>query len=785
MSAELNKEMDEESPRTGLKLLIMFLGAAAGLILAAVLCFCLAQLLHKGFNDKGWEAVLRFLRKLANNPLYLAEAYSKWWLSFVKAWHRDRLTTASFIPMLPPFLFLLLTVWFFIKSSFSFQLWYKINNRFAELADVQEMGLFDGHLLALGKFGDKILKLKHCASVLCFGETGSGKTAGIAVPSILESDNACVVAADTRNELAKYTSGYRSTLGKVFYFNWNLTDEPLKNEFYPRWNPLSAKDMPPKGKGRDEYVAGLVRYFISNNRYDRNDNDNYWEKLAMAALDGILNFFISKLERAGANDYFLSEMLDKGRLSKEDKNLLLSYYVLMNQEYAQPAIKNIEENKLDMKSYLPVGSWEGIPKAWQGKEINFSMFSDWLLQSYFAVKSAAENLESDGWKIVIEHWIEEAKFFGYDERVLETLQQLFYLSRKQRSIIFPMIINPLSVFRNTSVRERTSASDFHLYQSRGIKNADSGKWEVVTIYSVTGNKAVDFIGKLFIDMLIDVNIAPQKGFGPFPLAFVMDDIEQQPRYEALIEGMGHSSQSRLSFLLLSDYVKMMEEKYTKEGMEEIVSNAAYKLMLADSYKTLAWKFENLALFGTKSVQIPATGTGNFLKNKSGLTDAGYYKIIAKNLNSIRKNDLEIGDEFLVAAGYYHLPIKLKCIYFLKNETLKEKATADANYFLDEGLEKKRNVQDIETPSLTEVLRDAGFDMRTEEDINIYLEDRYEEAIETRQVVADKQSALADDISSRWQSRSHKQHPVSDNEWWLEEDAFSFNGEEGKDINPFK
>ena len=101
------------------------------------------------------------------------------------------------------------------------------------------------------------------------------------------------------------------------------------------------------------------------------------------------------------------------------------------------------------------------------------------------------------------------------------------------------------------------------------------------------------------------------------------------------------------------------------------------------------------------------------------------------------------------------------------------------------MEKKRNVQDIETPSLTEVLRDAGFDMRTEEDINIYLEDRYEEAIETRQVVADKQSALADDISSRWQSRSHKQHLVSDNEWWLEEDAFSFNGEESKDTNPFK
>lgn len=780
-----DKNTDTESSKTALKLFWVIFFILAGFILASVLCFCLAQLMHKGFNDKGTEAAARFLRKFADRPAYLSEAYVKWWRSFVKAWQRDRLTAASFVPMLPVLLFFISVLWAAIKSPFSFRLWYKMNNRFAELADVKEMGLFDGHLLALGKFGDKILKLKHSASVLCFGETGCGKTAGIAVPSILESDKACIIAADTRNELAKYTSGYRSTLGKVFYFNWSLTDEPLKNEYYPRWNPLSAKDMPSKGKGRDEYVASLVRYFISSNRYDRSDSDNYWEKLAMAAFDGILNFFICKLERAGANDYFLSEMLDKGRLSKEDKELLLSYYVLMNKEYAAPGIKNIEYNKLDMESYLPVGSWEGIPKAWQGKEICLSMFSDWLLQSYFAVKSAAKNPESDGWKIVIERWAEEAKFFGYNEKVLEILQQLFYLSRKQRSIIFPMIINPLSVFRNSSVRGRTSASDFHLYQARGIKNAESGDWEIVTVYSVTGSKGVDFIGKLFMDMLIDANISPQKKFGPYPLVLVMDDIEQQPRYESLIEGVAHSSRSRMSFLLLSDYVKMMEEKYNKEGMEEIVGNAAYKLMLADSYKTLAWKFDNLALFGTKSVQVPAPGTGGFLQNKSGLSDAGYYKMIAKNLNSIRKNDLEIGDEFLVAAGYYHLPVKLKGIYFLKDEALKEKAAVDACYFLDEELEKKRNVQDIETPSLIEVLRDAGFDMRTEEDINIYLEDRYEEALETRQVVADKQSALADDISSRWQSSHHPRHQTADNEWWMEEDAFSFNSEDGDNTNPFK
>lgn len=784
MSCSAETEKNKKSLKTVLRVFLVIFLSIAGLIVSAIIFLALAQLLHKGFNEKGLLAVSRFLQRLQAQPLYIWEAYSQWGTSFLKAWHKNSLNAAVLVPLLSPLMFVLLTVWIFIKSSYSFRLWYKLSNRFAELEDIKNMGLFDGHLMALGRFGDRILKLKRCASVLCFGETGSGKTVGVAIPSILESDNACIVAIDNRNELAKYTSGYRSTLGKVFYFNWNLNDEPLKNEFYPRWNPLSAKDMPGKGEEREKYVSGLARYFIANNRNDDTDTDNYWEKLAMAAMDGILNFFISKIERASANDYFLSEMLDKGRLSKEDKELLLSYYVLMNKKYSLPAIKNIELNKLDMNNYLPVGSWEGIPKLWQGKEINLAMFSDWLLQSYFAVKAAAQNPEVDGWKVVIERWIEEAKFFGYNEKALETLQQLFYLSRKQRSIIFPMVINPLSVFRNSSVRERTSTSDFYMYQSRGIKNPVSGNWEVVTIYSISGNKTVDFMNKLFVDMLIDNNIVPQKGYGPFPLLFVMDDLEQQPRYESLIEGLIHGAHSRMAFLLLSDYVKMLQEKYTTEGMEEIVSNATYKLMLSDSYKTLAWKFENLAVYGTKSVQIPASDVGSYLKAKSGLTDASYYKIIAKNLNSIKKHDLQIGDEFLVAAGYYHLPIKLKCIYFLQNEELKNKATYDADYFLDEELEKKRNVQDIETPGVIDVLHEAGLDLKTEEDINIYLEDRYEEAIETRQVVADKQSALADDISSRWKSRPHVHRPQSDSEWWLDEDAFSFEGTD-ENTNPFK
>ena len=130
--------------------------------------------------------------------------------------------------------------------------------------------------------------------------------------------------------------------------------------------------MPPKGEARDKYVAGLVRYFILSGA--ERGGDQYWERLAMAAMDGILNFFIAKLEQAGANDYFLSELLEKGRLGKEDRDILLSYYASMSKKYSLPAIKNMELGRLDMDNYLPIGSWEGIPSAWRGKEISFANY---------------------------------------------------------------------------------------------------------------------------------------------------------------------------------------------------------------------------------------------------------------------------------------------------------------------------------------------------------------------------------------------------------------------------
>ena len=142
-----------------------------------------------------------------------------------------------------------------------------------------------------------------------------------------------------------------------------MLDKPESGEIWPRWNPFSDGNLPPKGLERDHYLLWIARYIAGGK------DENYWSKLAGIALEGLLQFYVSKTEQASANDYFLGKLLDNGKLSAEDRDILLSYYALMPEEYSAPAIDNLQNNRLTIDNYLPVGSWGKYSARLAGKGI--------------------------------------------------------------------------------------------------------------------------------------------------------------------------------------------------------------------------------------------------------------------------------------------------------------------------------------------------------------------------------------------------------------------------------
>lgn len=621
---------------------------------------------------------------------------------------------------------------------------FKGKDAFASVSDVEKMGLFDGALLALGCIKDKLLGLGDSYSVLCWANSGMGKSESVAVPSILESDDACIIAVDCEGKLAGATMGYRQGMSKVFYFDWTALDNPAKEEIYPRWNPLSKDNLPPRGDARDAYIAILSKNLLSK------CESSYWNKLVNLAMEGLFNASIAKIEQAGANDYFLGKIINNKRLSNEDKDILLSYYALMPERYTREAVAAIKEDELNADNYMPIGSWGEIPQAWRGKELCLSMGADFLIQRFLSA-SEFKDEDCDNWKGMLEGLIKEAKFFGYHKRAIQILEYLFYLTSKQRTIVFNMIMEPLSIFRNQAVRERTSMSDFSNADVKGIQDVFSKEYMPVTIYSSASNSVSKFMTKFFIDMMIDTNI---NGQGEYPLVFVLDDFENLPRFDALNEGLTRGFSSGVSFLLLTDSLSKLEGTYGVDGLESIVNNSGYKLLAADSKSRLLDNFMRLA-------QI--SKSGNFKKIADMVKKSNETNIAGR------------GNGILLAEGYYNLPIKVNSIYYQHYHELKEKSEIEPDWFFGD---VERNTQDAVPPTLEDVLKEVNVYVSSEDDIDEYIEDKYKQAMHQVNTLKDKKSVMAEEISEHWRNVEDEDEeeeiayePVAADEWWLKDNSF--------------
>lgn len=783
MTSKLTIGEEKTLRQAVLKTVAVLLLAAICFVAAAIIGFSLVHLCQFGFTAKSFDGLFHFWGRLGSEPMFLPKVFGKWWAYLLKSIEHGKASFYLFFPLLAPLSFLLVTGLALLRSSFSFSLWYVLRHRFAKLEDVRKMGLHDGGMLVLGSFQGQILGTERPASVLCFGEAGSGKTSSVAIPSVLHADSMSILAVDNSGTLARYTSGYRAQLGKVFYFNWDLEEEPEKGSLYPRWNPLGKSNLPVKGAVRDDYLAFLSAYLSG---YDSNAaTENYWSCLAYAAMNALLNFLISKTEQAAANDYFLNQILDKKRLSKDDKDILLSYYAAMPESYAAKAIENLNTEQADSDSYFPIGSWEGIPSQWQGREICFSMLSDWILKNYLAERiDESHNRDCKTW---LEALLAEAVLFNYGAAAVNGLRQLVYLSKRQREVVFPMILKPLKVFRNPVIREKTSGNDFGVAKLRGWRNPETQCWEPVTIYCTATTKSSKFVSRLFIETIMRQNLQGFKFKGPFPVAVIIDDVGQMLKVEGLLNAVSKGARNKMSFVLLCNSLHNLEQTYGRETVEYLVANTNYKIVMAEDNILLSRQLNKLAVYGTRSVQIPDSGSFSRRKMRRGFADANFYHLIAKDLLSPRKISVETkGYQLLLAEGFYHRPVLTENAHFIKDENFKAKALLEARYFLDLSLANKRNPQDYAVPKAEDVLYDSDLGIDDETELDQYLDIIYNEAAETIQVEGDKTSALAEEISSKWKKNEEGGENIVETgkDWWLTEDAFAAKpGTEN--LNPFE
>ena len=487
-----------------------------------------------------------------------------------------------------------------------------------------------------GKFNGKLLMLKETLATLCCAPPGTGKTAGVVIPTIFNSHGLSIIVNDPKPELCFSTTGARAKDGPVFVINWGAEDNPAEGIYYPSWNPLSQNAMPAPGPDRDMYVDSMCNILVED---PKGNADPHWSKTGRAALTGFIHFVSFKCEKARANDYFIARIYE-GKLDDEDRRVLEGYYLEMRDPMAAKAIQDLRTGNLTIDNYLPIGSWALLPEKWIGHEACLAMILEWITEAQIKqseeIKRRLEEGDqmaamADPMRNMLEEAIEEARRFGYSQRCIVELSQLSAMPDKERGSVLSTGLSGIGIFKNAAVVSRTSFSDLQFKDLRGMKDPVTGEWKPISVYLSVNQvdaRALNIISGTFIELMSSYLIANPPKFhnktdgvmGPFPALFILDEFPQMPKLKAIIDGPAVGRGQKVSYLLIGQDLGQISGKYGKDDLETVISTTACKVILSQNNEVTAQRFSKM--IGNKTVQTTSFsksegfGKGNNPFNKN-------------------------------------------------------------------------------------------------------------------------------------------------------------------------
>lgn len=533
----------------------------------------------------------------------------------------------------------------------------------ASKEDIEKMGLLKGFMMVLGYFKKKPLMMNECLSTLCVAPPGTGKTQGVVLPTILECNNVSMIINDPKPELYQTSSAYRSTVGPVFIMNWAGQDDPERGIYYPSWNPLSPEHVPFNQEQRDLYVDSICNVLVADKT--SSSADPHWTISGRAGLSGLIQFMISKVERAKADDYFYAR-ITSGAFDAEDAAVLGDYYLsMMNDPNAYAAYSLLQNGELNAMNYVHIGTWANIPDAWKGREASLSMILDWINASQINMAQQLEERRRQGDQMVMMadpmhdlfmDAVEEARRYAYAHRAVLELTQLANTPDKERGSIISTIMAGLSIFRNAAVRNRTSHSDFHFSDLRGLRDPSDGKIKPVTVYlsiNMVDAEALNPITGIFIELMTNFLLAnaPEQEnngekLGPYPVLFVLDEMPKMQKLQAVIQGPDLGRGQKVSYLIIGQDLHQIQEKYGADAAATIISTTAAKVVLRQNDPDTAKRFSDMMGYKIKIKSVKGAD-GKEKEEKSE-------ELLYSPMDIMKLDEKK---QLVIFQGWYHRPIE--------------------------------------------------------------------------------------------------------------------------------
>jgi type IV secretion system protein VirD4 len=128
--------------------------------------------------------------------------------------------------------------------------------------------------LTIGRVGRRLLATEPQTSLAVIGPTGCGKTAGFAIPALLEWSGP-IIATSVKTDLIDATIGHRRNVGKVFVFDPTSCTALTAAE----WSPLHSCET---WAGAQQMAAWMCE--AAQSRLDTLSDGDYWYAQARKAL---------------------------------------------------------------------------------------------------------------------------------------------------------------------------------------------------------------------------------------------------------------------------------------------------------------------------------------------------------------------------------------------------------------------------------------------------------------------------------------------------------------------
>ena len=585
-------------------------------IFLAVISMPLGYVIGNGISKESMDNVGKFMGMIFNDPSYLFSRYWNW-MRQIGNYHGP-FSFSLWLPVLPILSLPIGLIIGAVTNPYRFQSNIHGSGRIATLKDIKAMKLLDGFCMVIGKFKGYYLKLPETLSTLCCAPPGTGKTAGVVIPTIFNSKGLSLVINDPKPELCFTTSGARAKEGPVFIINWGAEDNPAEGLYYPSWNPLSPTALPAQGPGRDMYIDSMCNILVED---PKGGADPHWSQTGRAALTGFIHFIASKCEKARANDYFIGRVYE-GKLDEEDKQVLEGYYedIKMHNPAAVRAISDLRNNNLTVENYVPIGTWDLLPEKWVGREACIAMIMEWLTEAQIKQGQEIKRRLAEGDQMaamadpmrdLLDAAIEESRKYGYSQRAYTELSTLSNMPDKERGSVMSTAFAGIGVFKNSAVVSRTSFSDLQFKDLRGMKDPITGEWKPISVYlsiNQVDARALGVISGIFIELMSSYLISNPPNYvnatdgkmGPFPALFVLDEFQQMPKLKAVIDGPAVGRGQKVSYLLIGQDLGQISGKYGKDDLETVISTTACKVILSQNNEQTAQRFSKMV--GNKTVQ---------------------------------------------------------------------------------------------------------------------------------------------------------------------------------------